>query len=360
SFRGWLARVWDDPDARSTLVGVAGVLLCYLLLGLLAPVLLRVTPVAPIASARPAAKQFNIEIAPETFVRPPPKRPPPNQFVETNPNAPENIPDKTTNFAAQNQQVAQEKPTPNGKSDRPALEGQKDIHSTQIVSGMLDQPRPQPPAPATPETPPQETAQTAPRRQENPLSGFDKKIGESADAFGSGLAPHVDGAKAIPEKIEGVANAPAVDGATATAPAIDPKHPRPRPMIVKSIQARPAIFEENKFGTQNVGVIGVSAEFSNYGAYLQRLVEAVDREWRKILGDSTTYPTPGTHAIVKFQLNDKGEVAAIVNVESTAGDQGTQSCVSAITNRSPYGEWTDDMKAMLGKTQELTFSFYYQ
>ncbi|HWA87108.1 MAG TPA: hypothetical protein VG710_12845 [Opitutus sp.] len=355
--RTWL-RLWNDPDTRSVIVGVIGMLLVHLLLLGTAPYLLRSDRVGSVIRPHSSSRQFNIEIAPEVFAPPRPK-PPPNRFVETNPNAPENVPDKTNNFAAQNQQVAQEKPTPNGKSDRPAMEGQKEIHSTQIVSGMLDRPQPQTPVPPAPQTP-KETARTAPRRQENPLSGFEKKIGEDADAFGTGKAAHVEGAKAIPEKIEGMQNAPVVEGATSAAPAIDPKHPRPRPMIVKSIQARPAIFEENKFGTQNVGVIGVSAEFSNYGAYLQRLVETVDREWRKIIADSTTYPTPGTHAIVKFQLNDKGVVSAIVNVESTAGDQGTQSCVSAITNRSPYGEWTDDMKAVLGKSQELTFSFYYQ
>ena len=32
----------------------------------------------------------------------------------------------------------------------------------------------------------------------------------------------------------------------------------------------------------------------------------------------------------------------------------------AITDRAPYGPWTDDMIAMLGKQQEMTFTFYYQ
>ena len=36
------------------------------------------------------------------------------------------------------------------------------------------------------------------------------------------------------------------------------------------------------------------------------------------------------------------------------------ACVSAITDRAPYGPWTDDMKAMLGSQQEMTFTFYYQ
>jgi hypothetical protein len=30
------------------------------------------------------------------------------------------------------------------------------------------------------------------------------------------------------------------------------------------------------------------------------------------------------------------------------------------TDRAPYGPWTDDMKAVLGSQQEMTFTFYYQ
>jgi len=33
---------------------------------------------------------------------------------------------------------------------------------------------------------------------------------------------------------------------------------------------------------------------------------------------------------------------------------------TAITDRAPYGTWTDDMKAVLGEQQEMTFTFYYQ
>src|SRR5205807_1196113 len=87
-----------------------------------------------------AARTFDIEIAPDIFPKPAPVPKPPANYVETNPDAPDNKPDKTNNFGAQNQQVAQEKPTPDGKNDRPALEGKKDIHSTQIVTGQLTKP----------------------------------------------------------------------------------------------------------------------------------------------------------------------------------------------------------------------------
>jgi hypothetical protein len=43
-----------------------------------------------------------------------------------------------------------------------------------------------------------------------------------------------------------------------------------------------------------------------------------------------------------------------------AGLEAEGYCVAAITEPSPYGKWTDDMIAMLGKEQTMTFVFYYQ
>jgi hypothetical protein len=360
SFRGWLARVWDDPDARSTLVGVAGVLLCYLLLGLLAPVLLRVTPVAPIASARPAAKQFNIEIAPDAFAKPPEPVPVPNKFVETNPDAPENTPDKTNNFSDRNQQVAQEKPTPDGKSDRPATEGKKDFDSNQIVSGQLIKPVEQMEAVPEQPTPPQEAKVATPRAEQNPLPGFEKKEGEDQQGVGTNSAQAAANAQAVPEKVEGMKDVPFDQNATASQPAIDPRHPRPRPMVTKQIQVRPAILAENKFGTSNVGLIGYDAKWSSYGEYLRRLIDTVQIQWERILLESKVYPPSGSTVTVKFVLDSEGKIARIVNVDNHSTEQAARACVSGITDRAPYGAWSDDMKAVLGEEQEMTFTFYYQ
>ncbi len=357
--RRFFARMWNDPDSRSILIGLIGVILVHLLLYFIAPSLLRTDPSSLIK--RPAAKprQFSIDLAPDAFVPKPPVKQP-MKFVETNPNAPDNPPDKTNNFAAQNQQVAQEKPTPQGKSDHPALEGQKDIHSTQIVTGQLSKPVEQAPVPPLPETTPKEVKITTTRPEQNPLSGFEKKIGEDPTAYGSNVANRSDTAKNIPEKIDGAKNVPLIEGAAAMQPTIDRNRPRPRPQIVKQQQVRPAIFEENKFGTSNMGIIGVSAQFSKYGVYLQKLVEIVQAQWDKILSDSRVYPPSGSIVIVTFVMNSDGQIARIVNVDNRATEQGAQACTSAITVPAPYGPWTEDMKAMLGKEQEMTFQFYYQ
>jgi hypothetical protein len=362
ALRRFAARLWSDPDTRSTLIGLAGVLLIHLFLWLVAPRILQMDHEPMPAQTRPAPKQFNIEIAEDMFKKVPPqvKPPLPNKFVETNPDAPENTPDKTTNFSDRNQQVAQEKPTPDGKSDRPATEGRKDIENAQIVSGRLQQPveslPPVPPAVTTPN----EASAAAPRAEQNPLPGFDKKEGEDKNAFGSNIAKIPTNVRPIPERIEGAKDVPLIEGATAMQPAIDPKRPRPRPSVVRTQNVRPAILQQNDFGTKNMGLVGYDAKWSAYGEYLRRLIDTVQMQWERIIIDRKVLAPSGTFVVVKFVLNAEGKVARIVNVENHSTEAGAGACVSGITDRAPYGPWTDDMKAMLGEEQELTFAFHYQ
>ena len=362
SLRGFCARVWNDPELRSTVIGVVGVVLIHLLLWFVSPHVLRIEHVPGAARPHATSREFNIEIDPDTLAKAQ-KQKDPFKFVETNPEAPENTPDKTENFAAQNQQAAQEKPTPDGKSDRPATEGKKDFESNQIVSGRLTQPierieaAPPPPVTAPPvETPPAPT----PRAEQTPLAGTEKFEGDNQAGFGGNIAKRLPNSQPVPERVEGVKDAVQNPNATSTQPAIDPLRPRPRPQVVRQQQVRPAILAENKFGTKNVGLTGIDAKWSNYGAYLQRMIDTVQIQWERLILSMSAMPAGGSTVTVKFVMGDEGQITNIVNVESTASETGSRACVSAITDRAPYGPWTDDMKAVLGSQQEMTFTFYYQ
>ena len=74
---------------------------------------------------------------------------------------------------------------------------------------------------------------------------------------------------------------------------------------------------------------------------------------------TTSGLTPCCHA-VKFVMNDEGRIVDISVVETSANDSATRACVNAITDRAPYGPWTDEMRVWLGSKQEITFTFYYQ
>jgi hypothetical protein len=301
-------------------------------------------------TGRPHANQFNIELAPPESRQPPP---PPNKFVETNPDAPANIPDKTRNFAAQNQQAAQEKPNPNAHGDHAATQG-KAADSTQIVDGRLNKEKPTPSAP-TPAA--SQASKAAPHREQNPLSGFDKSEGDNKEAFGTNVGKVAENMKAVPQKIEGVKDAPLIEDANANTPQIDPKHPMPRPQLDQNV--RPAIFN-NSPGTSNIGTAGWDAHWSRFGEYQQQLIDTVQAEWDNLLNNSSTRPPADTYVEVTFRLNSEGKISQIEKVDGNSSDLGQKYCVSAITDRAPYGKWTDDMVAMLGPDTEITFTFYYQ
>jgi hypothetical protein len=357
AFRRYAARLVADPDSRSVLIGIAAVLLVHLFLFATAPYLLRSDAARGAAKTQAAPHQFSIEIAPSAFVKEAAKPPPPNKYVEANPNAPDNVPDKTTNFSSQNQQLAQEKPQADQHNEKPKTDGRKDFQSNQVVSGQLS--KPQDPVPVSPDADKKPVkTEMAPKQQQSPLAGFEK-VKDGEDGFGSNVGKVVDNAKPMPNKVDGAPDAPLVQNAQNTEPAIDPKRPRARP-VLEQTHTRPAIFEDNQFGTNNIGPIAYNAKWSSYGAYLHKMMEAIQIQWERILIDSRTEPPSGSYVTVKFTLDKKGKITEILDVQSTSSEQGKASCVSAITNTAPYGDWSDDMIAVLGDSQELTFRFYYE
>jgi hypothetical protein len=357
AIKRFVSRAWSDPDSRSVLIGIVAVILVHSVLYVVAPYLLRGDASSVKLRKHAIPRQFNIEIAPNEFVTPPlPKPPPPNRYVEANPNAPDKVPDKTTNFSSQNQLLAQEKPQLDQHNDKPKLEGKKDIESNQTVSGQLT--KPQDSTPVVPNVTTAAKTTAAPKQEQDPLAGFDK-MKQGDDGFGSNLGTKADIQKPMPDKIDGAKDAPVIEGATSTVAVIDPHKPRARPQL-NVLRTRPAIFQENEYGTSNIGPVAYSAKWSAYGAYLHRMMEAIQVQWDRLLIDSRTEPPSGTYVTVKFTLDLHGKVTEIIDVQNDSSEQGKQSCLTAITMTAPYGDWTDDMIAVLGNSQELTFRFYYE
>ena len=148
--RYWVPGLSADPDTRSVQIGLIWTVLIHLLLLLLAPQVFR-SDFVPGRFVQPGtnARNFDIEITPESLgFRPPQTSASAGRFVETNPDANNNIPDNTTNFAAQKQQAAQPEPDKNSTLRMPKTEGKKDFaNDSQSVTGQLQKPEVTPPAP---------------------------------------------------------------------------------------------------------------------------------------------------------------------------------------------------------------------
>ena len=303
------------------------------------------------------------------------------QFVEANPNAPDNAPDKTDLVAAQNQQVAQLLPTPKGQSDAPASKGDPSTDSTVLVDGLHSESRPAsvqvptPPAPKPQSTPspPQpdepepsaakETpAQEAARRAQSPLPGSEKFQGDNPSGYGTQVAPAAPAVSAtVTERVEGMVDAKTDTGArTGLYYKVDAKRPQARPTLAPSIaRGRASPLANRALGTENIGAVAYNAKWSAYGDYMQKFIETVDSQWQRILDQSNITPASGTKVTVVFRLDAKGEVPEIVKVSGGGGRSAQDACVSAIVARAPYGAWSADMIGVLGESQEITFSFFY-
>ena len=357
-------RLSANSEVRAVQIGVLATLFFHLLLLWLAPrieLLIGREDMSRIPTE--ADRTFEIQIAPDEFKQPTPP-PPPMKFVEANPNAPENIPDKTNNFSAQNQQVAQEKPTPDHKSDTPAIKGDQNPNVTALVTGHLAEPQlnspPAPKAAAEPEPP----EQAAARKAQTPLPDVEKVEGKSPDGLGSNVAKFAPNATPVPDFVES-----SPDGKSDQGPikglyyssTINPKHPQPRKFLQANVtKARPSPLRNNDFGTDNIGAVAYDAKWSSYGEYLKKFIETVQVQWERIIDQANSYPTPGTTVTVTFRMDSSGDITEIMKVESSGGRAAKDACVSAIVARKPYGAWTEDMMAALGKSQEITFTFLYQ
>jgi hypothetical protein len=329
------------------------------------------------ALAQEESRAFEIELAPEWFEEVAPTELAPPRFVEVNPAAPENPPDETPFIGSQNQQVAQPEPTPAGESDTPMVEGDGEPNATAIVKG--DQTEPQAPAASeileqlfTPPAPPsivpereeRATAEQSPERAINAPGGGEQLLGDADNAPGTTVTslPPTPGAETGAEARAGAADGRRTGGGYfAGTPAIDRNRPMDRTRLsAATVNARNAPTIRNDFGTQNIGAVAYNARWSEYGEYLQRLIDAVQAQWDRILMRSSYYPPGGSLVKVVFKLNDRGEVFEIVKVEGEGGEVAKRLCVSAITERAPFGEWPQDMRTALGTEQELTFRFFYR
>ncbi|MDD3180461.1 MAG: hypothetical protein PHQ04_08940 [Opitutaceae bacterium] len=352
----------QEPEGRSIEIGIVCTIAFHIFLFWLAPRFpveefyggsIRMLP------THSGGANLNIELAPGDLPAPPPAQREPFRFVETNPNAPENIPDKTENFGAQNQQAAQPEPDKGSKSRMPRTEGRDDFkNDTQILSGDLAEPQ-LGEAVAAPFANPADAAaqQEQARAAAVPLPGFDKKEGEDKEGVGTNISEAKAPTTNAAQLVEGSREAKDATGAiVSSSQATGRPQPRPRPRLS---QAPPAILENRIIGAPDAGPIALDARWSEYGQYLAEFVETVRGQWYKILENQKTSPPTHSFCVIRFTLNSDGETHIVEVPEENCGRQGVWAAQGAIQDPQPYRRWTQDMVAVLGNETEITFRFYY-
>lgn len=312
----------------------------------------------------------------------------PERYVETNPDLPENEPDETNNIASRDQQAAQVNPPTSDDAMTPDLDGE-DPEAAKVVSGEA-QTEPTPPAqqPTPPvatqpmqQPVPETSSQAAPPPPKTRRAvEFDLPEPEAFDPVSPAsvfedFELNVDLAEnEIPSDVtfDDAGENPEGRGETPDAEATkgepdprdtlrktQPMKPRPRPTL--SRQTLPGKTIDSGGGAPVLEAVGISARFTEFGAYLDRMFNAIGTQWLTVASRSTPVRSEvGTVVRVEFTLNSEGSVSDVKVVETTAGRVATLICTDAVMSRSPFPEWTAEMKQSLADSETITVAFYYR
>ncbi|RXK56114.1 hypothetical protein ESB00_09645 [Oleiharenicola lentus] len=358
----------DRPEApekegsdRSILFGIVGTVLFHILLAVLAPNFafedFSGVHTGIHLNTVNRGQTFDFELAQDTREQ----ERDPFRFVETNPDAPENEPDKTINFSNRNQQSAQmEAAKELDPERRPSItNGQDEIkNDMSIVTGDMAEPQDgnaaRPEREATAEADQQEQLV---RMLQTPDAGVEKIQGDDPNGIASNISNSKAASTHADHEAAGAADSQNPDGGLVAVTAASKAQPKARPRLTAP---RTTILTNRAAGVANIGITGIDARWSEYGEYLQELIEIIQASWYRILDESRVSPPRGSMVAVTFKINAQGETDIVKVEDEGAGKQGVFSCQNAIQARQPYRKWTEQMIAMMGEEQTLTFRFYHR
>lgn len=292
------------------------------------------------------------------------------EYIEANPEANNQKPEKDTNLESfQDQRAAQENPDPNSEADKPRTDGEHE--SQKIVSADASE---QPIA-----SNPQEVFEILERPLENAnpqnSSGLasapalqvpiptnkaaqdSKQSASPISVVGNGEDEVIVSENQKPEIQEGENKEQETPSLEELVPQNLPS-PRARPRISMRTPAGP--IRNSNTDANAVGTLAVNSRFSEFGAYQQRMIEAISRQWYLLGSKYDLASAIGSKVQVEFKLNPKGEITRIKTLFSTSTQVGTNLCEMAITTTAPYGEWTEEMLVTFGsQDQNVSIMFYY-
>ncbi|MFP4157020.1 MAG: hypothetical protein ACLFU4_05315 [Opitutales bacterium] len=298
------------------------------------------------------------------------------RFVEANPEAPENEPDRSDQYSYRAQQAADESPEATA-DNAPKVAGEED--SQKILQGQLEQAPPVPPGVYSPQAQPgegegseggeagaQTSAQVEPPQPLPPPDFIEQKpVNESGP--GSRLEQTADAPEEVPELDPNApidvyrppdteqAQADSGDG-SGGAPEARPT-PRARPRLAPELLSGP-LMQSNSSASRR-GELAIDATFSEFGEYQQQFYAAVQAGWYQEIEFFEPIDT-AARVHVRFRMQADGTVDRIEAVQSTASKLATVICETAISKRSPFRPWTEEMVRVFGDERWLNVVFHYR
>lgn len=166
-----------------------------------------------------------------------------------------------------------------------------------------------------------------------------------------GAAPGASGGTRISADPRPAPGAPTADEALPS--------PKPRPYLSMRIPAGP--LADNRTRASMQGTIAVDSRFSEFGAYQQRMIEAISRQWNLLGSQYDLNTAVNTTVIIEYSIDRTGALASISVLYSNSTNTGRGLCEQSILTTAPYGEWTGEMVSALGgQNQDVRITFHYR
>ena len=299
------------------------------------------------------------------------------RFVEANPEAPENEPDRRDQYSYRAQQAADNSPLIDA-ANKPKVDGEED--SQKILQGSLQQTPPLEPGVYAPASRPGERdgeqggelgapdelvlpqlAKPIPAPnfiQQDPAS--DQGLGSRVDLVGE--APEVFEVPDLDAPInvyrpQSVAEQEQKVGHSAGGTLEAQPTPRARPRLAPELMVGPLMRSHGS--TSRRGLLAIDATFSEFGEYEQQFYAAVQTGWYQEIDFFQPIDT-STRVQVRFTLHADGRVENVKSVQTSASEIATFICETAITKRSPFRPWTKEMVQVFGQQRTLHVVFHYR
>ena len=297
--------------------------------------------------------------------------PPEPQYVEVNPEGPENEPDTVNNYSFRSQQAADENPEESSE-DMPDVAGEADTRK--IVQGSAGQPEPPVLESGTYSLNGNSDASENPQTEAaNPVSPVPPPppppiFTEKPVPEGPGSSPEFSDTDREPvETTEygsqiNLYQTEATEQDSENTNEASKNASQAKPLPRKRVQLPPDLtygqLMRSKGSVGRRGSLAIDATFSQFGEYEQQFYAAVQSGWYREIEFFQPIDTSAS-VKVRFRIKSDGEIEDVTVLNTTAGEVATLICQAALTKLSPFRPWTEEMVQVFGQEREIEIVFNY-
>lgn len=274
-------------------------------------------------------------------------------FIEANPEAVLADQVDTQNFSSKTQRSAQEKHTDKPAGDLPFLNGSEE-QTQKVVRGDLHDPQY-----AMEELPEINLGQQL--TLENLPSSAPEKIPDvlQKEKFAQEGTSFITVKDSSPERNTEKA-IPVNRNVMLAGSNLQKSYPRPtaRPKVMPRVLAGRVLKTDTQ--VTRAGAVAIDANFSEFGDYLARLLEAISYQWESfVLRMKIPQTEMQSMVLISFRVDASGQISDPEVLSTDASDAAVLICQDAISSLSPFETWSPEMREKLGKETTIRIRFNY-